>query len=83
MTCLSAYGTQTGDLYGIPPSSKQVSMTAIAVHRIANGKIVEHWGEADNLGLMQQLGVVPPPEQTGAHPSKSKRRETVPIHQVT
>ena len=74
VTRLSAYGTQTGELFGIPPTGKQVSMTAIAIHRIVNGKIVEHWGEADNLGMMQQLGVVPtpeapPPEQTGAHPS--------------
>jgi predicted ester cyclase len=74
MTRLSAYGTQTGELFGIPPTGKEVSMTAIAIHRIENGKIVEHWGEADTLELMQQLGVVPPPEalppeQTGAHPS--------------
>jgi len=46
----------------------------IAVHRIANGKIVEHWSELDNLGVMQQLGVVPtpevpPPEQSGTHPA--------------
>jgi predicted ester cyclase len=74
ITRLSAYGTQTGWLFGIPPTGKQISMTAIAIHRIANDKIVEHWSEIDNLGLMQQLGVVPPlevppPEQTGAHPS--------------
>jgi predicted ester cyclase len=73
MTRLSAYGTHTGELFGIPPSDKQVSMTAIAIHRIENGKIVEHWSEVDNLGLMQQLGVVPaseppPPEQAG-HPA--------------
>jgi predicted ester cyclase len=74
MTRLSAYGTQTGELFGIPPTGKQVSMTAIAIHRIANGKIVEHWSELDNLGMMQQLGVVaspegPPPEQSRANPS--------------
>jgi predicted ester cyclase len=63
MTRLSAYGTQTGELFGIPPTGKQIRMTAIAVHRIANGKIVEHWSELDNLGLMQQLGVVPEPGQ--------------------
>ena len=73
VTRLSAYGTQTGELSGIPPTDKQVSMTAIAIHRIANGKIVEHWSELDNLGMMQQLGVVlppdpPPPEKTG-HPA--------------
>ncbi len=40
----------------------------------AYGILVEHWNEIDNLGAMQQLGVVPPPEvpppeQTGTHPS--------------
>ncbi len=74
MTRVSAYGTHTGELFGIAPTGKQVSMTGIAVHRIANGKIVEHWSELDNLGLMQQLGVVPapeapPPEQSGTHPA--------------
>ena len=62
VTRLIAHGTQTGELFGIPPTDKQVSMTGIAVHRIANGKIVEHWSEIDNLGLMHQLGVVSPPE---------------------
>jgi predicted ester cyclase len=74
MTRVSAYGTQTGELFGIPPTGKQIRMTGIAVHRIANGKIVEHWSELDNLGVMQQLGVVPtpevpPPEQSGTHPA--------------
>ncbi len=74
VTRLSAYGTQTGELFGIPPTGKQMSMTGIAIYRIANGKIVEHWSEIDNLGVMQQLGVVPPPgapppEEAGAHPA--------------
>jgi predicted ester cyclase len=73
VTRLSAHGTQTGELFGIPPTDKQISMTAIAIHRISNGKIIEHRSELDNLGLMHQLGVVPPPEppppeQTG-HPA--------------
>jgi predicted ester cyclase len=72
ITRLSAYGTHTGELFGIPPTDKQVSMTAIAIHRIENGKIVEHWSEVDNLGLMQQLGVVPtpepPPSEEAGHP---------------
>jgi predicted ester cyclase len=74
MTRVSAYGTQTGELFGIPPTGKRIRMTGTAVHRIANGKIVEHWSELDNLGVMQQLGVVPtpevpPPEQSGTHPA--------------
>ena len=74
VTRLIGYGTQTGELLGIPPTGKQFRATAIAIHRIAKGKIVEHWSETDTLGVMQQLGVVPPPEvpppeQTGAHPA--------------
>jgi len=36
-------------------------MEGIAVHRIADGKIVEHWSTIDALGLLVQLGAVPPP----------------------
>jgi steroid delta-isomerase-like uncharacterized protein len=54
-------GTHKGDLMGIPPTGKQVTMPVIIIYRIADGKIVEHWMLADQLGLMQQLGVSPPP----------------------
>jgi predicted ester cyclase len=69
VTRLSAYGTQTGELFGIPPTDKRFSMTGIAIHRIENGKIVEHWSELDNLGVLQQLGVVPTPEPPPAEES--------------
>jgi predicted ester cyclase len=36
-------------------------MEGIAVHRIVDGKLVEHWAQIDALGLLIQLGVVPPP----------------------
>ena len=62
VTRLTARGTQTGALFGILPTGKHVTMTGIAIHRIANGKIVEHWHEIDMLGGLQQLGVVPTPE---------------------
>ncbi len=52
-------GTHTGDFIGIPPTGKYVSFTGIYVAKIANGKIVEHWGEEDGVSLMQQLGVMP------------------------
>jgi len=52
-------GTHKGDLMGMPPTGKQVTVTGIVIHRIADGKFVESWVNADNLGLMQQLGVVP------------------------
>ena len=52
-----AKGTHKGDLMGIAPTNKQVSLPFIIIYRIANNKIVEHWMSVDQLGLMQQLGV--------------------------
>ncbi len=52
-------GTHLGELFGIPPTGKQVSMYGVHILRIAGGKIAEHWGSNDDLGLMRQLGVVP------------------------
>ncbi len=58
---ISTRGTHKGDFQGIPATGKQVTQTGIDILRIAGGKVVERWGEFDNLGLLQQLGVVPPP----------------------
>jgi len=57
----TARGTHTGELMGIPPTGKQVTVTGIDVYRVAGGKLVERWGEFDQMGMMQQLGVVPTP----------------------
>lgn len=54
-------GTHQGEFMGIPPTGKQATWTGILIFRIADGKIVDQWIEQDQLGLMQQLGVVPPP----------------------
>lgn len=51
--------THQGEFMGIPPTGIQVTQTGIDILRIANGKVVERWGEFDNMGLMQQLGVIP------------------------
>jgi len=51
-------GTNTGSFMGMPPTGKHVSFTGIYVARIANGKIVEHWGEEDGVSLLQQLGML-------------------------
>jgi steroid delta-isomerase-like uncharacterized protein len=56
-------GTHQGDLMGIPPTGKQVTLTGTYVARIVGGKIIEEWGNFDALGMMQQLGVVPSPGQ--------------------
>jgi steroid delta-isomerase-like uncharacterized protein len=54
-----ARGTHQGNLMGIPPTGKQVSVTTIGIFRIANGKAVEQWINGDDLGLLQQLSVIP------------------------
>jgi predicted ester cyclase len=54
-------GTHTGELMGIPATGKRIEMTGIGIQRIAGGRIVEEWVESDQMGMMQQLGVVPPP----------------------
>jgi len=53
-------GTHTGNFMGIPPTGKFISFTGMYIARIANGKIVEHWGEEDGVSLLAQLGALPP-----------------------
>ena len=52
----SGFGSNS-PLFGVPASGKQPSWTGIDTARVANGKIVERWLNADILGLMQQLGL--------------------------
>jgi steroid delta-isomerase-like uncharacterized protein len=59
-------GTHRGDFMGIPATGKKVSLSYIDIWRLENGKARENWVQMDMLGLMQQLGVVPGPGQTGA-----------------
>ena len=61
ITRLIGRGKHTGEFLGIPASNNDVQMEGIAIHRIVDGKIVEHWGQVDGLGMMMQLGVIPPP----------------------
>ena len=53
-------GTHTGDFLGIPPTGKQVIFTSTEFYRVAGGKLAEEWVELDMLGLLQQLGAIPP-----------------------
>jgi steroid delta-isomerase-like uncharacterized protein len=53
------HGSHQGEFMGIPPTGRRVSMRLIDIVRIAGGRVVEHWSMGDNLGMMQQLGVIP------------------------
>lgn len=56
-------GTHKGPVMGIPATGKVITLTGITIDRIAGGQIVERWNQMDALGMLQQLGVVPPPGQ--------------------
>jgi steroid delta-isomerase-like uncharacterized protein len=49
--------THRGDFQGIPATGKEVTLSGIDILRFANGLLAERWGEFDNLGFLQQLGV--------------------------
>ena len=51
-----------GDFQGLPPSGKQIETSGVTFERIKDGKIVERTVNSDWLGMMQQLGLVPPPQ---------------------
>jgi predicted ester cyclase len=58
----TAHGVHSGEFQGIAPTGKEVTLTGIIISRFENGRVVEEWEEADILGLMRQLGVIPTPE---------------------
>ena len=51
--------TDTGGYMGRPPTGKTIRTTAIQIFRIMDGKIVESWANRDDLGVLQQLGMIP------------------------
>jgi steroid delta-isomerase-like uncharacterized protein len=55
-------GTHSGNFQGLPPTGKQIAISAILIERIKDGQIAEHWSLFDQLSMMQQLGIVPPPQ---------------------
>ena len=50
---------QVGEFMGIPPSGRSYTIGEIHIFRIRDGKIAEHWHQADFLGMMRQLGSLP------------------------
>lgn len=54
------HGTQLGALGGVPATGRSVEFAGFHVYRVEDGKVTEHWGLQDDLGLLLQLGVVAP-----------------------
>lgn len=57
---LTFRGTHRGEFMGMPATGRPVEYQAIDIMRVHEGKLAEHWGVSDMMGLMQQLGAVPP-----------------------
>jgi steroid delta-isomerase-like uncharacterized protein len=56
-------GTHQGELMGISPTGRQMTITGITINRVSGGKVEEQWNNFDQLGMLQQLGVAPAPGQ--------------------
>lgn len=65
-------GVCTGEFLGVPPTGRRVSMSGIAIHRVQDGRIVEHWAQTDALGLLQRLGAVSTPGTASVSTSMSQ-----------
>jgi steroid delta-isomerase-like uncharacterized protein len=57
---LNVTGTHKGEFQGIPPTGKKLSLYEMGFITIIDGKITEGWISADTMGLLQQLGALPP-----------------------
>ncbi|WP_336359987.1 ester cyclase [Haladaptatus sp. ZSTT2] len=59
VTRWSGTGTHKGELLGIAPTDKPISVTGLEIERYEDGMLVEAWSNFDVLGLMRQLGAIP------------------------
>jgi steroid delta-isomerase-like uncharacterized protein len=55
-------GTHNGPLMGIPPTGKKIKIRGVQISKFKDGKMVERWGSSDELGMLQQLGVMEAPK---------------------
>ena len=69
-------GTNTGtfDLFGLPPTGRPVTMTGQEIFRAEGGKLAESWHQEDVPGMLQQLGLEPPPAIMRLAARRSARR---------
>lgn len=66
---ITSRATQVGPFMGLPPSGRSYTIGEIHIFRIRDTKVCEHWHEADFLGMMRQLGVLPAPSDGPRPPS--------------
>jgi steroid delta-isomerase-like uncharacterized protein len=59
VTLKTVSGTHQGEFMGIPPSGKRFEIPVVDIFRVVGGKCTDHWGVVDEMGMMQQLGLIP------------------------
>lgn len=59
VTRVTGTGTHRGGYLGIPPTGRTIVMEGVNIDRIADGKIVEHWGAANTLEALHAIGAFP------------------------
>jgi steroid delta-isomerase-like uncharacterized protein len=65
MTRVTARGTFLGECIGYQPNGNIIEISGIAVHRVENGRLIEHWAHADMAGFMHQIGASAAPTSPG------------------
>jgi steroid delta-isomerase-like uncharacterized protein len=55
------HGVHQGTFAGLPATGRAFVIAGIDIHVVRDGKLAEHWDVVDQLSLLQQLGVLPPP----------------------
>jgi steroid delta-isomerase-like uncharacterized protein len=58
VTLLRGVGKHQGEIFGLPPSGRELDVKAVAIHRIESGKLAEHWSVMDTAALLHQLGAI-------------------------
>ena len=56
---VTAHGRHQGEFMGTPASGKEYTISETHIFHMRDGKVAEHWRDADMLGLMQQIGAIP------------------------
>lgn len=55
---MRAIGTNGGSIMGKPATGRKMEIDVIDICRVSDGKIVEHWGVPDQLGMLEQVGIM-------------------------
>ena len=63
---LTVRGTHKGEVFGMPATGKHAEWAESHTVKMVNGKVTEHWGVGDQLGMLRQLGLAPTPEAVPA-----------------